>query len=296
MAAVHRPSGGRASSTSRRPIARPVLRADPRRARGQTWSRSSGRTPATTAAPGERRSGTGRGRCSSRPTQASARSPFRFATRAAPRRCCGSPGGRTCSSRASARARRGARARPGRRPRPQPGARLLHGGRVWPHVGPLAARAGLRRADAGGRRPHLHHGGTGTPRRAGRRVPDRPGDRDLGRARRPRSAPRARADGRGCVVDVSLYETAIGYVGYHLAGYLADGTVPTGGARFPMVAPYEVMATRDGELDGGRRQRPSLSGDLRRRRAPAPRRRRALRTNPDRVRDRDEATMLPSPG
>ena len=54
--------------------------------------------------------------------------------------------------------------------------------------------------------------------------------------------------GAGSVVDVSLYETAIGYVGYHLAGYLADGTIPTGeGTRFPMVAPYEVMATQDGE-------------------------------------------------
>ena len=50
-------------------------------------------------------------------------------------------------------------------------------------------------------------------------------------------------------VDVSLYETAIGYVGYHLAGYLADGTVPAGeGTRFPMVAPYQVFPTGDGEL------------------------------------------------
>ena len=55
--------------------------------------------------------------------------------------------------------------------------------------------------------------------------------------------------GEGAVVDVSLYETAVGYVGYHVAGYLADGTVPSGdGTRFPMVAPYQVFATRDGEL------------------------------------------------
>lgn len=55
--------------------------------------------------------------------------------------------------------------------------------------------------------------------------------------------------GEGGLVDVSLYETAVGYIGYHLAGYLADGTVPRGeGTRFPMVAPYEVLPTRDGAL------------------------------------------------
>ncbi|MEP6893000.1 MAG: CaiB/BaiF CoA-transferase family protein, partial [Gaiellaceae bacterium] len=55
--------------------------------------------------------------------------------------------------------------------------------------------------------------------------------------------------GEGSIVDVSLYETALGYIGYHLAGYLADGTVPSGqGTAFPMVAPYQVFPTRDGEL------------------------------------------------
>ena len=55
--------------------------------------------------------------------------------------------------------------------------------------------------------------------------------------------------GEGSIVDVSLYETALGYIGYHIAGYLADGTVPHGqGTRFPMVAPYQVFPTRDGEL------------------------------------------------
>jgi crotonobetainyl-CoA:carnitine CoA-transferase CaiB-like acyl-CoA transferase len=55
--------------------------------------------------------------------------------------------------------------------------------------------------------------------------------------------------GEGSLVDVSLYETALAYIGYHLAGYLADGTVPHGqGTRFPMVAPYQVFPTRDGEL------------------------------------------------
>jgi crotonobetainyl-CoA:carnitine CoA-transferase CaiB-like acyl-CoA transferase len=55
--------------------------------------------------------------------------------------------------------------------------------------------------------------------------------------------------GEGAVVDTSLYETALAYVGYHLVGYLADGTVPRPqGTVFPMVAPYQVLPTRDGEL------------------------------------------------
>src|SRR6185503_19852496 len=95
--------------------------------------------------------------------------------------------------------------------------------------------------------------------------------------------------GEGSVVDVSLYEMALGYIGYHLAGYLTDGTVPHGqGTRFPMVAPYQVFATRDGELmiAGGNDRlfaaicgvvgRPQLVDDPR------------FRTNPERVRHRDE--------
>ena len=55
--------------------------------------------------------------------------------------------------------------------------------------------------------------------------------------------------GTGAVVDTSLYETALGYIGYHLVGFLADGTVPTRqGTVFPMVAPYQVFPTSDGEL------------------------------------------------
>lgn len=99
--------------------------------------------------------------------------------------------------------------------------------------------------------------------------------------------------GEGSEVDVSLYETALGYIGYHLAGYLADGTVPHGqGTRFPMVAPYQVFPTRDGELmiAGGNDRlfaaicavvgRPELAGDPR------------FLTNPDRVRHRDELCAI----
>lgn len=99
--------------------------------------------------------------------------------------------------------------------------------------------------------------------------------------------------GKAPDVDVSLYETAIGYVGYHLAGYLADGTVPTGqGTRFPMVAPYQVFATGDGELliaGGNDRlfraicdvlELPELADDER------------FRTNPSRVARRDELCAI----
>jgi crotonobetainyl-CoA:carnitine CoA-transferase CaiB-like acyl-CoA transferase len=99
--------------------------------------------------------------------------------------------------------------------------------------------------------------------------------------------------GAGSVVDVSLYETALGYIGYHLIGNLADGTVPRGqGTRFPMVAPYQVFRTRDGELmiaGGNDRlfamicdvlELPTLVTDER------------FVTNPDRVRNRDALSAI----
>jgi crotonobetainyl-CoA:carnitine CoA-transferase CaiB-like acyl-CoA transferase len=99
--------------------------------------------------------------------------------------------------------------------------------------------------------------------------------------------------GEGALVDTSLYETALGYIGYHLVGYLADGTVPSGqGTVFPMVAPYQVFPTRDGELmiAGGNDRlfallcdvvdMTELVSDAR------------FRTNPDRVRNREELVTL----
>jgi crotonobetainyl-CoA:carnitine CoA-transferase CaiB-like acyl-CoA transferase len=99
--------------------------------------------------------------------------------------------------------------------------------------------------------------------------------------------------GEGALVDTSLYETALAYVGYHLVGFLADGTVPTPqGTVFPMVAPYQVFPTRDGELmvaGGNDRIFAALCGALE---LPAlvddPR----FRTNPDRVENRDELVAL----
>ena len=102
--------------------------------------------------------------------------------------------------------------------------------------------------------------------------------------------------GTGRLVDVSLFETALGYIGYHLAGYLADGTVPRGhGTAFPGIAPYEVIRTRDGELmvaAGNDRLYALLCGelgadDL----AIDPR----FRTNPDRVANREALIELLEP-
>ncbi|MBA2742094.1 MAG: CoA transferase [Actinobacteria bacterium] len=99
--------------------------------------------------------------------------------------------------------------------------------------------------------------------------------------------------GEGTAVDTSLYETALAYVGYHLVGYLADGTVPSRqGTVFPMVAPYQVFPTRDGELmvaGGNDRlfaaicavvELPELAEDER------------FRTNPDRVRNREQLVAI----
>ena len=99
--------------------------------------------------------------------------------------------------------------------------------------------------------------------------------------------------GNGALVDASLYETALGYIGYHLVGFLADGTVPTReGTGFPMVAPYEVFPTRDGELmvaAGNDRLFGLLCDALELRELAADER---FRTNPDRVRNRDALIPL----
>jgi crotonobetainyl-CoA:carnitine CoA-transferase CaiB-like acyl-CoA transferase len=56
-------------------------------------------------------------------------------------------------------------------------------------------------------------------------------------------------EGRGCVLDLSLYETTLALLPYQLVNYLATGTVPRRhGTAFPLIVPYQVFATQDGEL------------------------------------------------
>ena len=44
-------------------------------------------------------------------------------------------------------------------------------------------------------------------------------------------------------------DTTLGWVSYHLMGYLADGQVPGPmGSRLAMIAPYGAFPTSDGQL------------------------------------------------
>jgi crotonobetainyl-CoA:carnitine CoA-transferase CaiB-like acyl-CoA transferase len=55
--------------------------------------------------------------------------------------------------------------------------------------------------------------------------------------------------GAGTRLSVSLYDTALAWNGYHIAGYVATGYVPGAmGTELPMIAPYGAYRTRDGAL------------------------------------------------
>jgi crotonobetainyl-CoA:carnitine CoA-transferase CaiB-like acyl-CoA transferase len=94
--------------------------------------------------------------------------------------------------------------------------------------------------------------------------------------------------GGGATVDVSLWETALAFVSYHLIGTLETGKVPSGrGTAFHAIAPYQVFPSAEGGLmitaanDGIFRRlvetlgAPELADDPR------------FETNPDRVENRE---------
>jgi crotonobetainyl-CoA:carnitine CoA-transferase CaiB-like acyl-CoA transferase len=99
--------------------------------------------------------------------------------------------------------------------------------------------------------------------------------------------------GGGHTVDVSLFETVVGLLPYQLTSYLAGGGVPgRHGTAFPLIAPYQVFRTLDGDLmiaagnDGlFARLCNALGLDAL---ASDPR----FATNPDRVSQRDELADL----
>jgi crotonobetainyl-CoA:carnitine CoA-transferase CaiB-like acyl-CoA transferase len=95
-------------------------------------------------------------------------------------------------------------------------------------------------------------------------------------------------EGGGRTLDVSLWETALSFVSYHLIGNLETGAVPTPqGTAFHAIAPYQVFPAADGGLmitaanDGLFRRlveaigAPELATDSR------------FATNPDRVTNRE---------
>ena len=99
--------------------------------------------------------------------------------------------------------------------------------------------------------------------------------------------------GRGREVDVSLYETALGFMAYHLTGFFGSGAVPSGrGTAFPSIVPYQAFAAQDGRLmiaAGNDRLFASLVGALGLPElADDPR----FATNADRVAHRDELVPL----
>ena len=99
--------------------------------------------------------------------------------------------------------------------------------------------------------------------------------------------------GEGRTLDVSLYETAVAYMGYHLTGHLGSGAVPgRAGTGFPSIAPYQVFRASDGELmvaAGNDRLFAALCGALGVPELPDDER---FSTNPSRVANRDELVEL----
>jgi crotonobetainyl-CoA:carnitine CoA-transferase CaiB-like acyl-CoA transferase len=99
--------------------------------------------------------------------------------------------------------------------------------------------------------------------------------------------------GRGREVDAALFETALSLVGYQLTDALRTGIAPGRfGTAFPLIVPYEVFPTADGELMISAANdrlfarlceeigRPELAGDPR------------FLTNPERIAHRDELIPL----
>jgi crotonobetainyl-CoA:carnitine CoA-transferase CaiB-like acyl-CoA transferase len=104
---------------------------------------------------------------------------------------------------------------------------------------------------------------------------------------------RRAATGEGCVVDTSLYETALGWTNMHVASLLASGRVPRrmGSENFG-ICPYKAYSARDGWVvvaAGNDNLFRRLAEVLGHPEWPADPR---FRTNPDRVTNRDELNPL----
>ena len=97
-------------------------------------------------------------------------------------------------------------------------------------------------------------------------------------------------EGRGRELDLSLYETGVSLVPYHLMAYLATGETPgRHGTAFPLIVPYEAFAARDGELMVAAPNDRLFAALLRALGLPPDER---FATNPARVAHRDELVEL----
>ena len=107
---------------------------------------------------------------------------------------------------------------------------------------------------------------------------------------------RRAATGKGCIVDASLFETALGWMTTHAATYQASGVLPRrAGSGTTGIVPYRGYATADGflvvaaandklfALFAGVLGHREWSEDMR------------FRTNPDRVANQDELYSLIEP-
>ncbi len=56
-------------------------------------------------------------------------------------------------------------------------------------------------------------------------------------------------EGMGTHIECSLLDTSLGWIGYHMMGYVASGQAPQRmGTGLALIAPYEAFPTSDGEL------------------------------------------------
>jgi crotonobetainyl-CoA:carnitine CoA-transferase CaiB-like acyl-CoA transferase len=97
-------------------------------------------------------------------------------------------------------------------------------------------------------------------------------------------------EGEGRELDLSLYETGVSLVPYHVMAYLATGETPgRHGTAFPLIAPYQAFAARDGELMVATPNDRLFASLLHALDLPDDPR---FATNPDRVRNRDELVAV----
>jgi crotonobetainyl-CoA:carnitine CoA-transferase CaiB-like acyl-CoA transferase len=99
--------------------------------------------------------------------------------------------------------------------------------------------------------------------------------------------------GTGRTLELSLYETALSLLSSQLIGFLGSGFVPgREGSAFPQIVPYQVFATRDGELMIVAGNDKLFAGLCRALEVPELAADPHFRTNPDRVTNRAELVAL----